>query len=378
MIYVQHLLGVGHLQRSALLANALADKGFRVELVSGGMPHPLQLSNTVHLTQLPAARSPDSHFNRLIDDRDQVIDEPWKRNRERLLLDAFYRVAPQILITETYPFGRRMMRFELLPLLKAARQARNCLIVSSIRDILQPKSNPERNQEICDLIQKYYDHVLVHGDPKVAQLSDSFEMTDVIHEKLTYSGYISKPIADARSSAGKNEVLVSAGGSDTGLDILHVAMAARPLSRYAENNWRILVSPRISETEFNQLNNQAENGVIVERNRSDFTQRLQNAALSISQAGYNTITDLLSSPTPAVIVPFDESGEVEQSRRADLLQKKNRVICLPKSSLSAENLAQAINQASRLEYNLDTDLNGAANSAIILNKWLSMTSTEHA
>ncbi|MEM7565320.1 MAG: hypothetical protein AAF353_20125 [Pseudomonadota bacterium] len=204
MIYVQHLLGVGHLQRSALLANALAAQGFRVELVSGGMPHPLQLSKSVHLTQLPAVRSPDSHFNRLVDARGQDIDEAWKRNRAQQLLDTFYRAAPQILITETYPFGRRMMRFELLPLLDAAGQARNCLIVSSIRDILQPKSNPARNQEICDLIRQYYDHVLIHGDPNVVQLSDSFEMADLIKEKLSYSGYISKPVAASRRDAGRH------------------------------------------------------------------------------------------------------------------------------------------------------------------------------
>ncbi|MEM7565321.1 MAG: glycosyltransferase [Pseudomonadota bacterium] len=173
-------------------------------------------------------------------------------------------------------------------------------------------------------------------------------------------------------------MLVSAGGSDTGLEILRMAMAARPLSRFADHCWRILVSPRISDIELNQLKHQADKGVIVERNRSDFTERLQNASLSISQAGYNTITDLLASRTPAVIIPFDESGEVEQTRRAELLQKNNRVISLPKKRLSAESLAQAIDRACELEFALDTDLNGASNSATILQQWLSLRGHQHA
>ena len=37
MIYVQHLLGIGHLMRARLIAEALADVGFEVTLVSGGM-----------------------------------------------------------------------------------------------------------------------------------------------------------------------------------------------------------------------------------------------------------------------------------------------------------------------------------------------------
>ena len=36
--YVQHLLGIGHLRRAAVLARALVAGGFDVLLVSGGAP----------------------------------------------------------------------------------------------------------------------------------------------------------------------------------------------------------------------------------------------------------------------------------------------------------------------------------------------------
>ena len=38
MIWVQHLLGIGHLRRAVSIARALADADFDVLLVSGGMP----------------------------------------------------------------------------------------------------------------------------------------------------------------------------------------------------------------------------------------------------------------------------------------------------------------------------------------------------
>ena len=41
--YVQHLLGIGHLRRAAVLARALADGGFDVLLVSGGAPEKLDI-----------------------------------------------------------------------------------------------------------------------------------------------------------------------------------------------------------------------------------------------------------------------------------------------------------------------------------------------
>ena len=40
LIFVQHLRGVGHLQRAATLARALAADGVRVDLVSGGIFFP--------------------------------------------------------------------------------------------------------------------------------------------------------------------------------------------------------------------------------------------------------------------------------------------------------------------------------------------------
>ncbi|MGI9464855.1 MAG: glycosyl transferase, partial [Aestuariivirgaceae bacterium] len=38
LFYVQHLLGVGHLARASLVCEALAARGARVTMVTGGRP----------------------------------------------------------------------------------------------------------------------------------------------------------------------------------------------------------------------------------------------------------------------------------------------------------------------------------------------------
>ena len=394
LIYVQHLLGVGHLQRAIHLSTALQQQGFQVDLVSGGMPGHLPAAQsptaqspatqTLRVHQLPPLYSPDGSFSRLLDASGIDIDDHWRERRKQQLLEIFDACVPQVLITETFPFGRRMLQFELLPLLRASRESADCkLVIASIRDILQPRSKPGRNRETCDLIDAWYDRVLVHGDENIARLEDSFALADRIEDKLFYSGYIcvqethSTPAGEPNGephTEGVNEVLVSAGGSATGLQILQTALRAKPLSSLNHLHWRLLVSQAIPAADFKQLQAMAGDGITVERNRPDFSELIKRAQLSISQAGYNTMTDLLNSDTAAVVIPFADADEKEQSLRAHALQARARVIALDQSGLTAASLAEAINAATnaalRQRPELAVNLNGAANSATMIRQWL--------
>ena len=375
LIYVQHLLGVGHLQRALQLSSALLRHGYQVDLVSGGLPTQLKLPANLRIHQLAPLYSADGSFSRLLDANGDQIDDDWRERRKRHLLDIFESSAAQVLITETFPFGRRMLRFELLPLLEASRKSADCkLVIASIRDILQPRSKPGRNRETCDLIDAFYDQVLVHGDENIARLEDSFAMANCIADKLFYSGYICAQTAPVNPlNTGEGEVLVSAGGSATGLQIMRTALAAKPLSTCNDLHWRLLVSPAISTADFNQLQDLADDSVSVERNRSDFSELIKRARLSISQAGYNTMTDLLNSDTPAVVIPYAEADEIEQTLRAQALQARGRLIALNQSELGPENLARAMVAALASNAALAVNLNGADNSAAMITKWLNDT-----
>ena len=164
--YVQHLLGIGHLKRAATLAQALRADGFEVTLASGGAP-----VEGITVLQLPPASSPD--FRQLIDENAKPVDEAWKERRRDALLQAYYKTSPELLLIELFPFGRRQMRFELIPLLDAAKaQPRRPLIVCSVRELIQ--SNPAREDEMLERFERYFDRLLVHGDPRVATFERTF------------------------------------------------------------------------------------------------------------------------------------------------------------------------------------------------------------
>ena len=373
-IYVQHLLGIGHLRRVSFLAEALANHQFEVHLVSGGMPVSGLLIENVHLHQLPPVRATNGLFDELVDENNQTIDQQWKDRRCDVLLTLFKSIAPNVLITETFPFGRRMMRFELLPLLQQANQSSNPpLVLSSIRDILQPKTKSQRNQEILDLIDQYYDKILVHGDNNIATLEATFPLANKIAEKIIYTGYIVDPNAaiEAQPITKIKEVLVSGGGGAASLPLLQAAVEARTLSTLKDHTWRLLVGHNIDQIAFEALQQYAHSGLIIERNRPDFFKLLSTCAVSVSQAGYNTVMDILKSEARAVVVPYSDSGELEQTIRAHLLQQQNRVICVEESLLNAKTLAKAIDDAalkpvSKNQYKM----NGANKSAELIKDFL--------
>jgi predicted glycosyltransferase len=112
--------------------------------------------------------------------------------------------------------------------------------------------------------------------------------------------------------------------------------------------------------------------VIVERFRKDFTQRLRNCVLSVSQAGYNTVLETLQTRTRAVLVPFAAGGESEQTLRATLLAERGLVQMVQEAALTPATLAAAVDRAAARPRPAPgaIDLGGARRSAELLRSWL--------
>jgi predicted glycosyltransferase len=364
--HVQHLLGIGHLKRAATICRALAESGFEVTLASGGAKVPGLVPGNVRLVQLPPMSAADVTFKVLLDEHQQPVTEKWKANRAAALLEAWRAAKADVLIVELFPFGRRQLRFELLPLLEAAGEA---LVVCSVRDLLQGR--PSRESEAVALVEKYFDRVLVHGDPRVAPFERSFAAAGRIAERLAYTGYVVEELAPGGGNAGQGEVLVSAGGGAVGRRLLETAIRARPLTPLRGLTWRVLVGTNAAAADLKALLEISQDGIIVERSRNDFTALLRNCELSISQAGYNTVMETLQARARAVVVPFSQGSETEQGLRAQFFAERNLLVSLAENDLSVENLAAAVDRAAARPRPAapGVDLDGARASAELIRQW---------
>ena len=337
LIAVTHLLGSGHLVRAAHLARALAAAGHPVTLASGGMPLRPMEGEPFAFVQLPPVKVEGTDFRNLLDERGLPIDEGRRVARQAMLVDLATRLRPAIVITEHFPFGRRQLAGEFLGLIAAAKGADPAtLILSSIRDVLVAP-RPDRVAEAHARIAAHFDGVLVHGDAGFLPLEASWPVTAELAGRLHYTGYMASPslraeqsnpeglretpglLRSARNDDG-GDILVSGGGSGAALPLFETAIATARLLGEGRR-WRILVGRASDPAAFANLSASAPDHVAVEWARPDFPALLAACALSISQAGYNTVLDLVAAGRPALVVPFDAGAETEQAIRAEAMAR---------------------------------------------------------
>lgn len=363
LFHVQHLLGIGHLRRAALIAAALERAGFSVDLVSGGMPVP---DLPVRTVQLPPIQAGPGGYADLRDAAGRPVDAAWRVDRRDRLLAQFTDSRPDILLIEAFPFGRRAFRFELLPLLDAAAaRAVRPLVVCSVRDIVQ-RRRPDRDAETLALLQRHFDLVLAHGDPAFASLSDSFPLAASIDARLRHTGLVVDPRADAQPARTRRGVVAFAGGGGAGLALLRTAAAAGRLAAGRHGPWRLVCGPNLPVADRAEIAALAAGHVTVEHVRTDMPALLAGSAGAIGQAGYNSVAELLATRTPAVLVPYAAEGETEQTVRAARMQALGLAVTLPEAALSPVALLDALDRAVALTPCHRIDLGGAGATARIL------------
>lgn len=370
LFYVQHLLGIGHIARASLVASALAEDGFDVTMVTGGLPVPgFPGPGIRHVRLMPEVTSREG-FSGLQDINGTVLDGDGERQRMEQLLAVLGEARPDIVITEAFPFGRRQMRFELLPFLDAIRAMRpKPLLFASIRDILQVNKKPGRDEETVALVREHFHSVLVHGDRNLTRIEDTFPLASEIADKILYTGLVA-PAAPVPSPE-QYRVVVSAGGGAVGQKLLNAAVAARSLMA-SPGRWCVITGPNLDTASFDALASQSDGDMDVFRFRSDFRQLLGSADLSISQAGYNTVCDVLRAGCGSLLVPFAAGGETEQTARAVKLQELGLAQYIEEAAITPEAVAIGIEKAlaQRGKALPDINMDGARETARLLREQL--------
>lgn len=384
LLYSQHVLGIGHFFRSMEIARAL--HRHEVLFVEGGDPLPGYVSPS-HVTRmgLPSlmmdAEFSAVHAGKGAGQEDDV--EALKARRSRLLMEAFRRFRPDVFMTELFPFGRKAFRFELMPVLKVIRDdGLPTRVVCSLRDILVEKRDQEAYEEgVLRVLNEHYHLLLVHADPRVIALEDTFERFDRIAVPVHYTGFVVRqdavreaPCGEKREDVSRGEanlftIVASSGGGKVGADLLFAAIRAVKLLARGNVRLRVFIGPFMEEADRLLLADAAAEDprISVEPFSLHFTEVLREASLSISMAGYNTCMDILNTGVNALVYPFPQNRE--QAMRAHRLEELGRLRVI--RSLEAKDLASLIEStlaptSSAPLHRRALELNGAARTAQLI------------
>lgn len=379
--YCQHVLGIGHVHRSMAICQALALR-HEVTLILGGPPVS-GVPDSLEVFQLPGLRM-DAEFKNLQPTENTLSLQEVQQLRIGSLRNFFNERRPDIFLVELYPFGRKAFRFELDPLLKEIGEGcynPDCRCYVSLRDILveRPDDKEKFEARALDTVNRLFNGLLIHSDPELIGLDETFSRYDQITVPVAYTGFVTKSfLHDSRPELrqemglGKKDklIVVSIGGGNVGAELLHLSLAAFKQLQDEEYICHLVMfsGPYLDENTFNALHNNLPARATLLRFSARFTDWLQAADLSISMAGYNTCMDLVQTGVPAMVLPFDQNRE--QRFRAERLSARATLKVLADDELVPEKITELMRQMIRLpKMKAAIDLDGAAKTLSIIETW---------
>jgi predicted glycosyltransferase len=381
IFYCQYVWGMGHLVRSLEFARALSDH--EVTLIAGGQNVAVDLPEHVRLLQLPVLYM-DEKFTRLIPaDPGQSVQQ-IQQERKKTIYSLIKHLQPDFFIVELYPFGRSMFGFELEPLLEDIRSGRFGPVktICSLRDILVEKKDPAAYEErVLQKLNRHFDALLIHSDPGLLRLEETFSRVRDINVPVVYTGFITQQTDPANGnslrkelaiSSGQKFIVASAGGGRSGYRLLtSVIDACELLHDRLPVRLEVFTGPFMENEEFEKLFTRTSAGFRIRRYTKRFLDYLYAADLSVSLAGYNTCMNLLVIQVPALVLPY--SRQQEQPMRVNKIKKILPMKILKDDDLQPDRLSKHMHhmlQNKSVLKTLPIDMNGAANSANFLSQWV--------
>ena len=356
--------------------------GHDVVLVAGGPEVDVKLPDHVNLVRLPGLYM-DEQFTTLITEEAGKPVDDIQRDRKEILFSLLEKHQADVFMIELYPFGRTRFGFELQPLLDGIRQGRfgEMKVVCSLRDILVEKKDPLAYEErVLNLLNTYFDLLLIHSDDQLLTLDETFSRMDDIRIPAVYTGFVS-PKANPAAGRGlrcelgigpeEKLIVVSAGGGRSGYALLSCLLEAYHLMKDAHRvRVEMFTGPFRDPAEFNKLTAMSVDGIRIRYFTKRFLDYLSAADLSVSLAGYNTCMNLLAARVPALVFPY--SKQREQPIRVEKIKNFIPMKILRDKDIEPAKLSRYIQKMlleSRNPETVPINLDGAANTARWLETW---------
>ena len=346
LIHCQYVYGIGHFVRTVELARSIS-MSFNVIILNGGEPVPNYcIPPDVSCVQLPAIYKLE-HADGLVPvDKSQSLEACFAA-RLSIIESVLNQITPAILITEHFPFGLLFEAEAIAMIAKIKQLNRNAKIVCSVRDIVESSNGGKQDNQTCDLLNHWFDMVLVHGDEKVIPFFASFPMVGKIKIPVINTGYIVKEIIATKSSSERPTILVSIGGGRLGQELLYAVIHAQDI---VTRHWphRLIIFTGAFQDNIQQLHDLAKlnlsNDITIKCfDEKEYRETLPTVSGIICLGGYNTLVEAVSAQLPILVYSrkFHGSNE-EQALRLKFFELNGLIRVISPDDLSSKLLSAKI------------------------------------
>lgn len=256
---------------------------------------------------------------------------------------ALTALAPDLLVVDRHPFG---VAGELRSALQRQR-SNGCRTVLGLREVLD---DPETTSAEWDrlggpaTIADAYDAVWLYGDPSVYDPRLSGEVPSPMARLATATGYLAhgRPDNDIDPWPPRQRgatldipndttglVLTVLGGGSDGVELARVSARAEVPSGH---HHLIVTGPQMPAADVVAVRAAAGPSTTVTTRVDHVPALLGRASAVVCMGGYNTLTEVMATNTPALVVPRDQRRN-EQRRRAAALAAAGAVETLPMTTL---------------------------------------------
>ena len=283
--------------------------------------------------------------------------------RREMIREAVIAFAPDVLLVDNFPLGSQS---ELLPTLKELRRL-PCRAILGLRDILDDPQKVQKEwtrQGMYEVLDRYYDRILVYGARDVFPVEEAYALPPRIAAKLHYCGYITAATTPARSVEEVRKdlgglgpfLLATGGGGGDAYPLLKTFLEALPL--VPSMPALVVTGPLMSPSHHARLQALADRRphVVVRELEQDLPSCLAAAEVVVSMCGYNIAAEITALRARAIVVPRtwrygehqsrshapQETEEWEQLLRARALSKRGYLEHIEPEALTPAHLAERI------------------------------------
>jgi predicted glycosyltransferase len=274
--------------------------------------------------------------------------------RKNIITATAKAFKPHLFIVDKEPLG---LKKEVLPTLKWLKQSmpatRTILGLRDIMDDAETVQEDWRSRGIYELLDQLYSEIWVYGNREFYDPIQEYAIPEHVSRKMLFTGYIPRKVPGAKAvqqlrreqgvARDVKMVVVTTGGGgdgfavmDTYLRMLESASPSLPFKSV------LITGPFMAERESKEINERARRlGVKTYQFCRVMEKMLAAADLVVSMGGYNTVCEILSQGTPALIIPR-EVPRKEQLIRAQVLYNHKLVDYLPWHTFSPTLLQERI------------------------------------